>query len=452
MERMIKSPPWLFSAESDVYKLPEALHTRPEKWPGDRITARYWSATPRPTSLVHFVCSRWPGSDGRKIGMRLLRRWFLADIEWVTETRHGHPLAVSATRQRPLIGFSSVLPLGDRYRDPSARCSHQRSQDRPEWAAPCNMRAKPNVPSMKHAEHDRRMMETWHGLLSILALVTDRTAVLPLFQCIGFLDPRSRNGWTIYSNASKFDGKEAERAACTFRLGEGCFQKLGFPEELLALPPQQKAVVKLTEALLREHGVKGVVERVANASRGAPAASAASGEPPPPVGIELDVSEIATRVSEDDLVSLVRAFTATEKPHAWSRRARAFSESLRAAGAARRLQETERGVGGNGRRGGGGRARGALGGLRGLRAAGGGRGGGRGGRDGGGGGRGVGHGGGRGGSAARKGVPLSDRWQSFKSRAFGSGSGGSASGRWQAQIGAHTCPAWLKISGQPYVC
>ena len=160
------------------------------------------------------------------------------------------------------------------------------------------------------------------------------------------------------------------------------------------------------------------------------------------------MSEIATRVSEDDLVSLVRAFTATEKPHAWSRRARGFSESSRAADAARRLQETERGVGGNGRRGGGGRARGALGGLRGLRAAGGGRGGGRG-RDGGGGGR----------RRAwwrtwrqRHAVPLSDRWQSFKSRAFGSGAGGSPSGRWQTQIGAHTCPAWLKISGQPYVC
>ena len=52
--RMLKAPPWLFSAESDEY-----LHTR--------VTAEHWHVDPPPQALVHFVCSRWPGSDGRKV-------------------------------------------------------------------------------------------------------------------------------------------------------------------------------------------------------------------------------------------------------------------------------------------------------------------------------------------------------------------------------------------------
>ena len=35
---------------------------------------------------MHLVCSVWPGSDGRRIAMTLLRRWFQADVFWVTQS------------------------------------------------------------------------------------------------------------------------------------------------------------------------------------------------------------------------------------------------------------------------------------------------------------------------------------------------------------------------------
>ena len=49
-----------------------------------RLAANFWTHTPPPSALAHFVCTVWPGSDGRRVGMRLMRRWFQADIDWVT--------------------------------------------------------------------------------------------------------------------------------------------------------------------------------------------------------------------------------------------------------------------------------------------------------------------------------------------------------------------------------
>ena len=49
VERMLKAPPWLFSAEADVYKTPSALRDKPDRFPGDRVVAREWGAHPRPT-------------------------------------------------------------------------------------------------------------------------------------------------------------------------------------------------------------------------------------------------------------------------------------------------------------------------------------------------------------------------------------------------------------------
>ena len=47
-----------------------------------------------------------------------------------------------------------------------------------EDGEPCKFRWRTARP----APHDRLMLETWHKLLAILALFTDRTAVLPLFH------------------------------------------------------------------------------------------------------------------------------------------------------------------------------------------------------------------------------------------------------------------------------
>jgi len=46
--------------------------------------------------------------------------------------------------------------------------------------------------------HDKSVLEMWGRLLGILAVSTERVAVLPLFQCAGVLDPRGRFGWTLY--------------------------------------------------------------------------------------------------------------------------------------------------------------------------------------------------------------------------------------------------------------
>ena len=64
-ERVAKAPAWLFSAESDVNPLV------------GRTSATMWGATPPPAAIVHFVCSSWPGSDGRRAAMELWGRWHM---------------------------------------------------------------------------------------------------------------------------------------------------------------------------------------------------------------------------------------------------------------------------------------------------------------------------------------------------------------------------------------
>ena len=139
---MLKAPPWLFSAESDEYH-----HTR--------VTAEHWHVDPPPQALIHFVCSRWPGSGGRKVAtaapdpssqraparklqpgalslqpvcvrkvaMRLYGKWFAPDIEYAV----GKPVPVppglpgmGPPRQPPsqLVAFSAPVPLTRGERNP----------------------------------------------------------------------------------------------------------------------------------------------------------------------------------------------------------------------------------------------------------------------------------------------------------------------------------------------
>ena len=92
---------------------------------------------PAPTALVHFVCTRWPGSDGRKIGMRLLRKWYTADIAWA---RGSVPQAEVRPPVYHFVGFAHPIPLGDTYRTPAARC---RAPTLPEGAEPCGVDKNP---------------------------------------------------------------------------------------------------------------------------------------------------------------------------------------------------------------------------------------------------------------------------------------------------------------------
>ena len=64
VERMLKVPPWLFSAESDVYQTPDHLLKKNSRYAGDRVNARDWSHSPPTTALVHFA---GPGRTGARL-------------------------------------------------------------------------------------------------------------------------------------------------------------------------------------------------------------------------------------------------------------------------------------------------------------------------------------------------------------------------------------------------
>ena len=343
------------------------------------------------------------------------------------------------------------------------------------------------------------MVETWHKLLALLAVATDRVAVMPLFQCVGLLDPRGRFGWSLHTPtrptppADTADTAAAAvglasappptRAACAYRLGEGCFAKLGYPEQLVALPPEHSRRVPLPVALLRTGGIGALIEHVRNATRAGGGIT----------GLLLDVDAIAMQISEDELRAHVETFFRVEAPTTW----------LEGAGATKPASTSPAGdrpppkaaleldpIGGGKNGGGGGRGRGRGRGGRRLgvaeegreappaasrlegdhpesregrravevlmRTPGGGRcGGGRGGGGGHGGGRGGGHGGGHGGGgggwltqmASHGGFPPNLLHQACATR-----EARSFTHQWLSKLSAHTCFAMLKLAGQPYVC
>ena len=95
-EKVAKAPPWLFSAESDIH---------PQY---GRTVASHWGAWPPPAAIVHFVCSSWPGSDGRRAAMRLWGFWADADI-WEELGREMQ--WQEARRLRGLIAFVAPVPV-----------------------------------------------------------------------------------------------------------------------------------------------------------------------------------------------------------------------------------------------------------------------------------------------------------------------------------------------------
>jgi len=142
-----------------------------------------------------------------------------------------------------------------------------------------------------NSPHDRTMLEAWNRMLAVLALVTDRTAVLPLYQCVGILDSRGRYGWTLYPKVGgpgRNDYKpgagtagaslmarlrpvqevppERDRAACAFRFGEGCFSHLAFPEQLSSLQLEDKLIVDVPVEVAKAGGLGAILNHVKNAS------------------------------------------------------------------------------------------------------------------------------------------------------------------------------------------
>ena len=133
-ELVAKAPAWLFSSESDR---------------GGRAHATFWGAQPPPAAVVHFVCSSWPGSDGRRAAMRMWGRWFAQDVraeaepagQALLDARSAHFVAfaspVDATSPATLMPYLRLLTLaahatGRTPALPAARCDDPEQQ----WVDP----------------------------------------------------------------------------------------------------------------------------------------------------------------------------------------------------------------------------------------------------------------------------------------------------------------------------
>ena len=192
-EVVIQAPQWLFSAESDAFAA------------SGRAVATFWGATPPPAAVVHFVCSSWPGSDGRRAAMRLWGHWHSHEVE-----AEAVPSAqrTYAMRRRGFVSFASAV---------DAKSPQE--------------------------------LEPYLRLLTLAAFATRRTPVLPLMRCDGDaqrwvderVDPRSGErvatgnqasprpcGWAVHS----LGGERLPAPLCVQRPLEGCFLAFATPNEL----------------------------------------------------------------------------------------------------------------------------------------------------------------------------------------------------------------------------
>ena len=323
VERVLKVPPWLFSAESDDYPCPAAkapaVGSRvwsaggKEKRHGLRVTARHWHTKPSPTALVHFVCSRWPGSDGRKIAMRLYGRWLLEDVAWVGEAadaayaaaskQHATPEAMqtaaaaavaalpTTTPPKPprrIVGFAAPLPLEkvDRWQASTQSWVRRTRQTKGKVIEPQSLQA-------------------WHALTATLALASKRAAVMPLFECARMLSTTSRWAWVLEAPgtsdgdaAAGLDrptGKEGARPkACILRYGTGCFTKLAYPEEAAAAIAAGDTHTVTLDAITPAAIRTLLAALSANATVAAPRA------------LFIDVAAAASRTTTEDLIATMR--------------------------------------------------------------------------------------------------------------------------------------------------
>ena len=230
-EAVLKSPPWLFASESD----------RGGK--SGRTHATFWGARPPPAAIIHFVCSSWPGSDGRRAAMRLWGRWHAADV-YAEAPERGRALA--EFRQRGFVSFDAPV----------------------DAARPAAL-----MPYLR--------------LLTLVAHATGRTPTLPVVRCdaegqawveelidartgwptsqsdvkgkgskgkggggggvggsggvgrvggVGGMDDRSGRGrpcgWAFHHIAERSSTVELEEPLCVQRPLEGCFLAFATPDEL----------------------------------------------------------------------------------------------------------------------------------------------------------------------------------------------------------------------------
>ena len=200
-EMLLKAPPWLFSAESDAGGAV------------GRTVATMWGAKPPPAAVVHFVCSSWPGSDGRRTAMRAWGHWHAEAVEAEMDERMVRTLAL---RRRGFVSFDGPVPA----------------------ASP-------------------KELEPYYRLLSLFAHATRRTPVLPTMRCdlpgqrwiSSQVDARTGSplpppakgaqgsgrpcGWAIHY----LGGEQLPEPLCVQRPTEGCFLAFATPDEISAHLP-----------------------------------------------------------------------------------------------------------------------------------------------------------------------------------------------------------------------
>ena len=192
-ETLVKAPAWLFSSESDVSN------------PSGRTAATFWGAWPPPSAVIHFVCTSWPGSDGRRAAMRLWGQWRARDIE-------------------PEVGAS-----------PQRHFFEGRRRAFVTFDAPVDA-------------IDPKSLEPYLRLLTLVAHATRRTPVLPTMRCgargqtwveqridarTGELQGFQRKsprpcGWAAHT----LGGEALPEPLCIQRPLEGCFYAFATPDEL----------------------------------------------------------------------------------------------------------------------------------------------------------------------------------------------------------------------------
>jgi len=172
---------------------------------------------------------------------------------------------------------------------------------------------------------DKTIVRVWHALLGAVAYDLQRTAVLPLFECAGFLSAQSRNGWVLHAampqQRSLGNATEVHDEVCLYRAGEGCFEQLALPEEVAMTPHDQRVVVSLPVKVFKLGGVGAVLQAARNASR-------RRRDTRTPQALLLDIHELSRDLEEDTLRDTIEQFLLTEAPSAW-----ALSHSLGSGGA-----------------------------------------------------------------------------------------------------------------------
>jgi len=98
---------------------------------------------------------------------------------------------------------------------------------------------------------------------------------------------------------------QPRQVACAYRVGQGCFANLGYPEDIARTPAAGRLTVRLTHEVLRAEGVAGVLRqlRAGLAARGAA-----------PAALLVDVESIATLASVELVQQKLRAFFGSTAP------------------------------------------------------------------------------------------------------------------------------------------